>query len=101
MVSEINMKRIGACNEIECDDSPCQASEGIKENCIWVCDIFCCETEMALKDYSTDGDGLIYVCLECQHEISMFEIMTAALEKADGETWVMQGKPRDTTRLGF
>ena len=56
---------------------------------------------MVLKDFSTDGDGLIYVCYKCQHEISLHEIMTAANKQADGETWYMIGLPRDTTRLGF
>ena len=56
---------------------------------------------MSMKDYSTDGDGLIYLCYQCQSEISVWEISLKALEHKDGETWKMQGRPRDTTRLGF
>jgi hypothetical protein len=100
-MNEINVKRLKVCDESTClAGDPCDAGVEEIKNCVWV-EPTCCEQAMRLKDYSTDGDGLIYICEKCQHEISMNEIMRAAIERIDGETWKMQGRPRDYSRLGF
>jgi len=95
---EITVKRQHLCDLKDCEEEPCDAHTDLGM-CAWS-EQTCCGDPMSLRDYSTDGDGLIFICEECNHEIGLFEIMVEAIDRGDGETWKMLARPRDYTRLG-
>ena len=66
----------------------------------------CCD-ELRLKDFSTDGDGLVYQCFKCNREVFYTEIKrlvnggwkTAGMRI--GQEKYYDASPIDATRLGF